>query len=819
MNVRIRKIFNDLLLRKGRTLTTIAGLVIGLWGVGTVAVAWGVLSNDLAENFVMTDPPDLIMRLSHGPAPELAEIRALDSVEGAENRPMIGARLQVSGDRWLPIMLFVVSDFQNMQVARAYPNEGPFPPPEGEILIEKAGRVLIRLMGQGRDTAPSSGHGGGQGAPSSPARTSEHSANAPGAPVIQLPGGVTVETRIAGNVFDPGQAPSNMERLLYGYISQETARQWMPEGVRSRLLIRTRLDDQGRAAPRQVAEKVTAILATQGLTVDNVNLPARDEHPHQFQMNSILFLLAGLGALALLTSTVLVLNLVNGLLTNQIRQIGSLKAIGATRYQVAVLYLASMLIVGLLAATVALPLAQRAGYGMSRVLAAMLNFEILTRELPWTYYAMLMVGGCLFPVLAAFRPVQRWSGVAVRDALENFGVSKRARGGSAIDQVRLPLPLPARTGLRNALRNPRRFLLAVLSLAVGAGVFLVTMNLRASLLHTADLEEQNFRFDVAVTFENDVAWNQVSWMAQFPESRSMELWPVTGLRVRDREMGSDRYTVVGVPSNARALGPNLIAGTWVSDAAPDGVVATHRLMQQNPDLAVGDTLDVEIDGQSAQLTIVGVNKQFGPSVFYMPASGLREITGTSSDIGRMALLTLDDSAYSAQADMVAKLEQHFDLAGLQVSQVTTAKMASKIIRNHLDVIIATLAIIALLILTVCGLGVASGIGTSVIERTREIGVLRAIGATPSVIGRILMVEALFVTLVAWILAVAVATPLSRSLGEYFGNAIVEYPFDAATSVDGMFICLLVMSALSVLATLGPARMATRQSVREAVSYE
>jgi len=65
----------------------------------------------------------------------------------------------------------------------------------------------------------------------------------------------------------------------------------------------------------------------------------------------------------------------------------------------------------------------------------------------------------------------------------------------------------------------------------------------------------------------------------------------------------------------------------------------------------------------------------------------------------------------------------------------------------------------------------------------------------------------------------VVDPLSRYLESFFGSGIVEYPFDHRFSLEGMALCFGVVTLLSIIATLGPARLVTRGEVREAVSYE
>lgn len=804
MDTRIRKVWTDLAERKARSLTTLAGLVIGLWGIGAVTIAWVVLGNDLGENFTRTLPPDLVIQTAPAAIPPLDDIAG---IVAWENRPLLASRIEAAPDFYMPLALFVVDDFEALSVARFFPQEGPLTPPRGEILIERSGDILLKIMRA-------------QAAKTDAVRD-RHQAQIPADDSgpdrinIQLPGGIDTSTRIAGEVFDPGLAPSNQELVIYGYVTRETAEAWLPGGIPVRILARTEPGHQESAA-----RKIKTRLETTGNGKARVAFTDPQKHPHQFQMDSILFLLAGLGLLAFLMGAVLVINLANGILTNQIRQIGSLKAMGATTGQVARLYLFSQLLLGLASSALALPLAVKAAYWLCRVIAAMLNFDILTTRIPWPVYAALVFAGGLLPVLAAWWPVRRWSRVAVRDALENHGTRAQFHQGSVLDRLWLPLPVPLRAGLRNAFRRPARFALSVATITIGALVFMLAMNMRSSIVNTASVEEATVLYDVSISLAEDTPWREVSWMANFPAVRQVELWPAATARVSTgNELEQQEIPVIAVPTDTWAVKPNLVAGQWLSDDRPDGVVATHRLVQQLPGLELGSRLRLEIAGKTIEVELAGIEKRFGPASLRMPLSGYLALTGADPGAGRIVFLDLDEETANDTGAFIPLLESHFPLTSLQVRQVATSRMAARIIRNHLDVIVVMLAFVAALMLLVSGLGMASGTSTSVIERTREIGVLRAIGATPAAVFGILTVEALVVALNGCALAGLLADPLSRKLEFYLGTGIVEYPFDHRFSLEGMALCIVLVSLLALAATLGPARLVTRGAVRRAVSYE
>ena len=90
---RLRKVAGDLIVRWPRTLLTLLGLGVGLFGVAAVLVAFNILADDLDENFLRTDPPNIIVR-ADGVTPALiGRVRAVPGVIAVENRPIAGARL------------------------------------------------------------------------------------------------------------------------------------------------------------------------------------------------------------------------------------------------------------------------------------------------------------------------------------------------------------------------------------------------------------------------------------------------------------------------------------------------------------------------------------------------------------------------------------------------------------------------------------------------------------------------------------------------------------------------------------------------------
>jgi len=108
---------------------------------------------------------------------------------------------------------------------------------------------------------------------------------------------------------------------------------------------------------------------------------------------------------------------------------------------------------------------------------------------------------------------------------------------------------------------------------------------------------------------------------------------------------------------------------------------------------------------------------------------------------------------------------------------------------------------------------------NVVERRREIGVMRAIGATSIKILGIVVIEGIMVGVLSWLFAVPISYPSARLFSDVIGNTVFQFPLDFSFPLLGLIIWLVIIVVLSALASLWPALRATRVSVRESLSYE
>jgi putative ABC transport system permease protein len=171
-----------------------------------------------------------------------------------------------------------------------------------------------------------------------------------------------------------------------------------------------------------------------------------------------------------------------------------------------------------------------------------------------------------------------------------------------------------------------------------------------------------------------------------------------------------------------------------------------------------------------------------------------------SEMARMIDETLTDHNYSIQS-------------------VQSGTILRESATQSINVLIVFLLIMALLTAIVGSIGLTGTMSINVLERTREIGVMRTIGAVDSVIMRSVILEGLVIGIITWVLAIAVSFPISSFLLTIVGEAIMGSPMQLVLTPKGILLWLAVVLVLSVLASILPARNAARLTINEVLAYE
>jgi putative ABC transport system permease protein len=792
---RRHKVLADLKVSRSRTILAILSIAIGIFAVGTVLTTREAVNRSVEDSFDSSNPASAVLSTEPFDTSVVAAVQALPEIGDAEGRVKLEARLQKSDGSWLDLDLNAIADFNNIRVDRVLPESGAWPPATGELLIERASRANAGVaIGD--------------------------------LVVIELPGGAQHTLRVGGVAYDPGQvAPDLGDGRLASYITLDTLITLGQPVMLNELHLLAATDPRdvqrgelvGGIARDQVLEPI-------GIAVHRIAVHDTPRF-HSVDLGSAMMLILGLlGGLILLLGVFLIINTISALLAQQVRQIGMMKAIGGRRPQIVLLYLGLTLAYGAIAVIIAAPLGALAAWQFASVLAEMLNLELRGPWLPSTVVAIELGLGLLVPMLAALVPVMCGTRISVREALTSYGLADRGPAGGVFDRAieRLRgVPRPVRLSIRNTFRRRSRLALTLVTLTLGGAIFASVTTVRTSLESTLDGVMQYSAFDVQVSLRQpEVADSAIRDLETLPGVEHAEGWIATNAsRARPDGTQNSNIWLMAAPAGTNLIRPTLVEGRWLQQSEGEALVVNVDFRGDEPDIQVGDVVTLKVEGHEIHWPVVGiVSSQLMGPVVYAPYEPLSKAIGMASRVNRIMLVgTRHDGA--SQEELASLAAQTLQTSGLPVVQAEAQNEMRSGTQSAFDMLVMVLLIVGVLLVAVGSLGLMGAMSLNVIERTREIGVMRAIGASNSMVARIVITEGLIVGLMSWLLGGLLALPLSWGLGHVIGVAFVKTPLTYAFSATGLLLWLVLVLVISVVASVMPARSAWRLSVREVLAYE
>ncbi len=800
LSARWQKVRRDLWSSRGRMILLIVAVAASLFALGTTLGAYSVLSRELTRAYRATNPASATLETDSVDAPLIDEVRAQPGVAAAEARATVLARVRV-GDDWRPLLLFVVPDFSAMRLSSFTRLEGEWPPPTGTMLVD---HMALALTG---------------------ARLGERV-------MVKTPHGRPTSVKLAGTVWDSGLAPAQMERTVWAYITPATLALIDGRGTLDEVKIVEARAPMNAAAIEGTARRVAELLRGQGHVVSQIQIPPPARHPHQGQMEAIMLMLNGFSLAALLLSGVLVGSMVSAMMVRQVREIGVMKTIGAREGQIAGLYMAMMLVLGIAALSIAVPSSRFVARALASTTAADLNIGIASTFIPWWVLAVQCAAGLLVPFGAAAIPVLRASRMTVREAIHDSGADQESFGTRRVDAWLgglQGLDMLVRLGIRNAFRRRARLLMTLGLLSSGGAMFLTGMN--TAKAWSVRLGEVNTgrKYDLEIRFQRpEPIEKAVGVVRAVPGVGTAEAWGLAdaswgadpGVEVIHTypDKGHNAFRVVGTPPDTRLVNFPLLAGRWLEPGDDGVVVLNHMAAAAAPRAAVGRSVTISVDGAAHTWRVVGLVRDIGsPATAYVSAATFQGVTRTPGATRLLRVATLANDA-AGRAAIIRRTEQAVEGAGLGIEFFLPVEELVTAVGEHMAILLGVIMMLAGLMSVVGVLGLGAAMSTSVLERMRELGVMQAVGATRSMVLRVILGEGLFVGATSGLIAIALAVPLSTGVGALVGGLAFRAPLPLVMSLPAALTWLAVALLSSAVATAVPALSASRMTVREALAY-
>jgi len=774
----VKKSVTDLTRRRARAVFAILTLAIAVASIGIFAAAPlmdramqdEVRASRLADLTLQTKP--LVVSKE-----QLEALRRLPNVTGMQALSVVQTRVWI-GERRQKAIVVGVPDYARQQVDRVAITSGTAP---------RAGTVLTDVQNGGR-------YDGGVGDRIRVLGVGDRSY------ALRVSG--------VGRNLEWSQTGVNGDFVVL-YSTPETAARVAGEPGYS--LFAFRLSNTSTPAANRTAADIRGYLRANTSFTRFSDLPTIREpgsYPGKEFFDQLASLMNVFTVLALLAACVLVANTMGTLIGEQRREIGMMKAIGGRRRQIRRLYLRTALLLGGLGSVLGIVL----GIAIANMIVRFFGSTFFAITPGWSISVPVIVAslviGILGPPLAALPAIRRGTRVPVREALDE--VPPLEGGVRAVDRLlrRLTfLPRTAQIGVRSVTRRTRRTIATVIQIALAVGTLVGVLALMNSVTATTEAAWNELHYDVDL---NTVVGKQLDAKAE----RLIRTTP--GVAVAQPVL-MNTVKAAGKDAAAWGLSPQpmfeqkVVSGRWFSAseetaAARVTVIATNIAKELGAD--VGDTVSIRTASGPRRLRVVGMTgtQMENGLLFLTPLSTMRALLDSPDTVNAYWVRTTTPDHALIDRTTTA-LEDRLAAAGYSIgTNIRYVDQARNVDTNRQ--ISMAIGILGFLIVAISMVGLVNAITMNVLERTREIGVLRCIGARARDIRRIFAAEGLAVSLAGWLLGIPVGYAFARLLN-WLLVELVKIEFTFTFPPLNLLIALVGTVVLALLIMRLPLRRAVR----------
>jgi len=794
------KIWFDLWNNKTRTLLAVLSIAAGVFAVGAIFGMSDMLLKNVDSSHRAVLPSHIDVQL--GEAVDRDIILNLKSVPGVEdvepyNSVSVLYKLRPEDD-WRQGMIQMRDDFEAQKYGLLQLRSGGWPHGKNEVSIE---RMAAQFLNTGI-----------------------------GDEII-----FKIDDReriipITGLVRHPFVPPPQFMDLAFFFMDGEgMERLNVPPGKFSSFYVR--VTPYSSDYSKEVATGIKDKLSRQNIRIAAFMYQDPDKHWARTMLDPVLLVQKLLAVICVIISVVLIYNTLSNLITQQTNQIGVLKAIGGKAGTIVAIYMISTLVYGTLAFLVALPLGAMVAFSVTKIFLNLYNIDFDQFQYSSQAIMFQAVSALAAPMLAGLPPILNGARITVREAIASYGLGGDYRSGwldrlvESLGQRWLPSYYAQSLG--NMFRHKGRLLLTQLVLVAAGSAFLMLMSLNSSITITLDNFFQRQDYESVLTFGKNQRMDRVRTFAQsVPGVEQVELRLIQGANlyvegqlVKEAGLGTN---IKGIPENSKFFEPMIVAGRWLATNDGPAVVIPRDTAKKN-NIHVGDTITLNLGEMGEdEWYVVGLYEPvFAGSYYtdtvYAPLETLYARTKKYNQGSELLIRTTSTNDEFAST-VTENLKDLFESHSMKVvnSQTQAALRAT----NEWSFSITTSMMLALSVIVaiVGGIALMGALSIGVIERTKEIGVLRAIGARSPIILGMFVMEGIFQGGLSWLISIPISYLASPSVASALGQVMFGASLDYQYNWPAVAVWLGIIVVISALASLLPARGAIHISVRDSLAY-
>lgn len=782
------KIYRDLWLNRSRSIMVILSITLSVMAFGVLNTTRAVLLDNYLSAYIQSEPAQALLILPDFDQTLVDKVSKLSEIRLVEGRRQFHLNLEAQGGIY-QVVANAAQDPDHVQINRlSWAGNQPVEPGVGKVLVDRSFQTLLALT-PGQELS---------------VKTAE---------------GQKYTIQVAGVPNDLSNTPAQFSLIGQIFMSLDTAVELGQSRSFNQLLVITNADSDDPAVKetevRRQVTRVIQMLEQDGYPVLMLQLPPVGEPPLFPVFSTLLLILQIFGFLIVLLSLLVVSNVTAALIAEQTLQVGILKALGSRALRVMAIYSQMILIIGSIALLISLPLVIGLSQVAVNLLGGLMDAEIRVFLIPLSTWVSLPLLAYGVPLAAVIAPLWRAARISIRQAISNE-TSPTIAGQAVLRSG----PLLLRSALRNLLQKKQRLFLNLIMLGLAGTMFIAALNVRSEMMATIISLQQKKKFDISIILAQPVdrqALEQAALQVEgVHETQGFLSGWVGRILADDTLFGSARVMAVPVDTDFHPL--PLIRGEW--PAGERGIALSAEALEQwdlktGLEVPAGQALTVTSAGRRAEWVLAGAMGRTTFPWLYVPYDAYADLTGLKGQANYLAArLAPGADGQAVMKQLVHAMEQ----AGYKMESAVAEADQSAAERSTIDVVMICLLAIVALTALVGGIGLSSTLSISVMERRREIGILRSMGARPALIRRLVLTEGLLIGLFSLVLS----WPLAWLFTLILGKALVESAFGIVPTLvylpEAAFAWAGLVCILALLSSWLPARQAGKLSIREILIY-
>lgn len=798
MSARRKKSFADVTRRKGRTFMVVMGIFIGVFGLTVINFTQATIFNAYAYSTgSAANYPDVEVAVDKLVPALTSELSAVDNVQALQMQAEIDTNWNVSsapqGGFGMNILSF--PDLHQVAITPFQLTSGRYPG-VGEIVLEYGDQQLQRIaIG---DTV-----------------------------TVNTSQDATTTLKVVGFARTQGLASPVSTQTARGYVSMAGFQQAFGATVSSqmgpqlRYAVAFKVNKTNLESATVTA--VAAVLKAHGVTVQGISYPTPFDTALLTVLGGVFTLLRVLAMLAVLLSSMLILNTILTLVAEQTQIMGTMKTLGGTRGTILRGYLVSVWIYSMLGTLPGIALGLVLGYPLASALVNDIDLGPFSVD-PWTVILSLGVGFGA-PLLAALIPLWVGTRITVREAFAGYGISsgQSRRRVRRSDERMGVFSQTTWLGLRGVFRRRGRAILTLLTLALAGATFLTVQTTSASTNQMIADITANSHYDVQADVPPDGT----------PQTLSSQIQALANVRRVETatEVAGDGLTtqwgkvdMEGFQVDTQIYQPTLLSGRWFTANDTDAVLINEQFAQASG-LQVGQTLLIA----NLTLTVIGIVHQPQQHLQWVgeliTTNDVVNQVGTSDPnlgIATHLLVQARDNSAAALVTLVNQIDQFYSnggpgrsIGGSGPVMTHQAQVAQQ--QQGFYVFYALLYSVALIVGCVGILGLANALAASVLERKREIGMVRSMGGSAFRVAQIFWVEGMSLGGISLLLGALVGIPMAYGFVQLMGKLFLQVDF--LLDASALIVMVVAVLLIATLASIIPAFRASQLRIADMLRYE